>query len=80
MFESRSLFALTLAAGLLVSFASFAQADSGSANATMTLVVPIQTVVSCSSPSVTAASGTNALTVTCMISGNPNSLSSGTSN
>ncbi len=60
--------------------AAVAHADSGSANAHMTLVVPVQTVVSCSSPSVTATPGTNTLTVLCTISGNPNSLASGTAN
>lgn len=57
-----------------------AKADSGSASATMTLVVPVQTVVSCTSPSVTASPGTNSLTVSCSISGNPNNLSSGSAN
>ena len=57
-----------------------AHADSGSASTNMTLVVPVQTVVSCSSPSVTATPGTNTLTVLCTISGNPNSLASGTAN
>lgn len=57
-----------------------AKADSGSTSATMTLVVPVQTVVSCASPSVTASTGSNTLTVTCTLSGNPNSLASGTSN
>lgn len=65
--------------GLGVSFAT-AEADSGTASATLTLIVPVKTVVSCASPSVTAEVGTNALTVTCSISGNPNSLASGTAN
>lgn len=64
----------------LVSLLPQAQADSGSSSATMTLVVPVQTVVSCASPSVTAATGSNTMTVTCTLSGNPNSLASGTSN
>jgi hypothetical protein len=46
----------------------------------MTLVVPVKTVVTCSSPSVTAASGVNALVVTCNINGNPNNLAAGSSN
>src|SRR5262249_50193493 len=53
---------------------------SGSSSATMTLVVPVQTTVTCSSPSVTASVGSNTLTVTCTLSGNPNSLASGTAN
>lgn len=59
---------------------SVAQADSGSSSATMTLVVPVQTVVSCSSPSVTAETGSNSLVVSCSISGNPNNLASGSAN
>lgn len=59
---------------------TLAQADSGSASATMTLVVPVLTVVSCNSPSVNATSGANTLAVTCTLSGNPNNLSSGTAN
>jgi hypothetical protein len=73
-------FALVAAMGFLGLAVPFVQADSGSSSATMTLVVPVQTVVSCSSPSVTAAPGANNLTVTCTISGNPNSLTSGTAN
>lgn len=57
-----------------------ANADSGTASATLTLVVPVQTVVSCASPSVTAAVGVNTMTVTCSITGNPNNLASGTAN
>ncbi len=74
---------LGLLALSLVGFgSSFVQAgaDSGTANAVLTLIVPVKTVVTCSSPSVTAATGTNALTVTCSITGNPNSLASGTAN
>jgi hypothetical protein len=71
---------MTAALGLLLLAAPLAQADSGSSSATMTLVVPVQTVVSCSSPSVTAAPGANNLAVTCTITGNPNSLASGTAN
>lgn len=57
-----------------------AQAESGSSNATMTLNVPVQTVVTCTSPAVTASPGTNTLNVTCSITGNPNNLASGTAN
>jgi hypothetical protein len=66
--------------GLTSSLMMIAQADSGTASATMTLVVPVKTVVTCSSPSVTAASGVNALVVTCNINGNPNNLAAGSSN
>lgn len=59
---------------------NIAQADTGSSNATMTLNVPVQTVVSCTSPPVTAVPGSNTLNVTCSISGNPNNLASGASN
>lgn len=68
------------AANLIVSSSLLAEADSGTASATLTLVVPVKTVVSCGSPSVTAAPGTNSLVVTCSINGNPNSLASGTAN
>ena len=61
-------------------FVSIAQADNGSSNATMTLNVPVQTVVTCTSPSVTASPGSNTLNVTCSVTGNPNNLASGTAN
>jgi hypothetical protein len=58
----------------------FTYADAGSSNATLTLVVPVQTTVSCSSASVTASPGTNTLTVSCTLNGNPNNLAAGTAN
>jgi hypothetical protein len=56
------------------------RAESGSSSATMSLNVPVQTVVTCASPPVTASPGTNTLTVTCSLTGNPNNLTSGTAN
>lgn len=80
MIQKSKIAVISLALIGIFSAVSVAQADSGTSSATMTLVVPVQTVVSCSSPSVTAAVGSNALTVTCSISGNPNNLASGTAN
>jgi len=77
----QSLLLLTLLAFLgTTGLVNAAKADSGSSSATMTLVVPVQTIVSCTSPSVTANLGTNALAVSCSISGNPNNLASGSAN
>lgn len=73
-------FTSSMMVGFVALINSGAYADSGSAGATMTLVVPVQTVVSCTSPSVTASPGVNTLTVTCSVSGNPNNLASGTTN
>lgn len=71
---------LAATVGVLSSVCAFA--DTGTANTTMTLVVPVVTTVSCSSASVTAPAGTqtNTLTVICTLTGNPNNLTSGTAN
>jgi len=59
-----------------------AQAASGSATTSATLTVPVATTVSCSSTTVTAAAGNQSttLTVTCILTGNPSQLASGTAN
>lgn len=80
---SRFIGVVVLGVGLFLSCLPLsAQAASGSATTTATVTVPVATTVSCTSTTVTAAAGNQStiLTVTCILTGNPSQLASGTAN